>query len=184
MQTRSCIQSPMPLIIQGGAADNLSIPSLPGQYPHNTKIPHLSCPPLMSTNPTCLLTFDFLLNYYQPWLTPSVATARRRPTRVNWKDTLNANMWTRYFCESPLDHLTLSWLVDTSCTAYMRRNTLICAHKSEPLLMCPSALSSLQSKECQTPSWKTTHKYSCQGQDALHDDNDTYSAQEEKNLTS
>ena len=43
--------------------------------------------------------------------------------------------------------------------------------------------SSLKSKECQALSWKSTHKYNCQRRDALHDDDDTHSAREEKNLT-
>lgn len=63
-------------------------------------------------------------------------------------------------------------------------NAPIPACRSEPLLTCPSAFSFLKSKECQTLSWKTTHKYTCQRRDALYDDDDRYSAREEKNLTS
>lgn len=67
----------------------------------------------------------------------------------------------------------------------MKGNTPIRVCKGEASANAPtSAFSSLKSKECQTLSWKTTHKYNCQRRDALHDDKDTHSAREEKNLTS
>lgn len=40
------------------------------------------------------------------------------------------------------------------------------------------------SKECQIRSWNSTHKYNCQKRSALYEDDDKYSAREEKNLTS
>lgn len=76
-------------------------------------------------------------------------------------------------------------LIATFCTAYVKGNTPIHARGSGPdLLTRPSAFPPSQSKECQTLSWKTTHKYNCQRRDVLHHNDDAHNIREEKNLTS
>jgi len=78
----------------------------------------------------------------------------------------------------PPNHLTPSQLIVTSCIAYVKWNTPTHSHKTEPPLTHP-----FKSKECQTLSWKTTHKYNCQRRDAIHEDDDAQSAREEKIFT-
>ena len=80
-----------------------------------------------------------------------------------------------------LNGLTFS-TTDISCTVYVKgipRSTLVAVNLRSYTLRFPTH----KSKECQTLSWKTTHKYNCQKRDAVHEDDDTQSAREEKNLT-
>ena len=83
-----------------------------------------------------------------------------------------------------LNRLIPSQLIDTSCTVYVKGDTPVHPREREPLLTHLLHLLRPQVERMSNPLLEDHTKYNCQRRDALHADDDTQSAREEKNLTS